>query len=625
MAEETITLRLVAQDLMSGNVSKAISGLDAMAKQGGLVGSVLQGVGQKFGQMLNPVGLATDAFGAVTDIISDTTKAFREDALSQEQLRAALEANIPAWDGNTAAIEDVIAARMKLGFSDDQQRSSLAQLVAMTKDYKAALDIERTAMDLARLKSISLEDASTALGKAYTGSATALGRMGIKLAAGTKGVEALAAVQERVAGQAEAYAKTSTGAMEALDVKVGELKEKLGGFLEGPADLFVGWASNVVDVLDGPDGANKQLRDLAAQIYAVRQAASPTGEELLAGMSDQLQRWADTLKLQELNGTPESFAWLEKIGPSALRNFGAASADTLADVRALAQALIDKYGASEATFQKFRAAVDEIALPSFNILTDTWGKLPASAEAAFGGVSGALDDAITVTEKGAREFSHDMNRMRFAVGHATSDMLRTMDEAKDPWREAWSQMAAWAKDPFNEKRFAAWIKSKADKAAQNAVDAAKNHQAAAARRWQAIADAMKSPVLAAAIEMGASIDVAIAAILRAKNLGSTLGPLGPGGTGGTIQDSMPNHPQSWWDAHPGAAHRWGHRVTPHRNRNNDSTDTTDNRPPDQGPNAFTPNVYITVNSLVPPTEADGQRLARTIVPHIRRELARQVD
>ena len=45
MAEETITLKLVAQDLATGNISKAIGKIDTLAKRGGIAGSVFQGIG----------------------------------------------------------------------------------------------------------------------------------------------------------------------------------------------------------------------------------------------------------------------------------------------------------------------------------------------------------------------------------------------------------------------------------------------------------------------------------------------------------------------------------------------------------------------------------------------------
>ncbi|HUW17591.1 MAG TPA: hypothetical protein VMW94_10980, partial [Actinomycetes bacterium] len=66
---ETITLKLVAQDLASGNISKAIGGIDKMAQRGGIMGSVFQGVGLSVGQMLNPLALLGRGIGAVTDFM----------------------------------------------------------------------------------------------------------------------------------------------------------------------------------------------------------------------------------------------------------------------------------------------------------------------------------------------------------------------------------------------------------------------------------------------------------------------------------------------------------------------------------------------------------------------------
>jgi hypothetical protein len=82
----TITLKLVVQDLMSGNVGKAVAGLDKMAQKGGLVGAVAQGVGQSFGQMLNPIGLATSAFGFATDYMGSAITAASDLAETQSKL-----------------------------------------------------------------------------------------------------------------------------------------------------------------------------------------------------------------------------------------------------------------------------------------------------------------------------------------------------------------------------------------------------------------------------------------------------------------------------------------------------------------------------------------------------------
>lgn len=411
------------------NVRTAISGFKSDMVTG-------LGVGAGF----NLFSLAQSAISGVLTVLPDLTQAWRDDQASQATLQAALQANIDKFDGNTTAIENLITARENLGFSDDSQRQSLAQLVAITKDSTAALNIQRIAMDLARLKGIDLETASLALGKAYEGQTTALARMGIKLAAGTSGMAALEEVSKRVNGQAEAFAKTGAGAIETFNVKVGELQEHLGGALMGPASMFLTWASNVVDVLDGPDGANKALRDLASQIYSVKQAVSPTNEQLLANMTDQLQRWQDTLTQQEFSGTPESFAWLQRLGPSVLRNFGDASADTLADVRALAQSFIDTGQYSEAGFQQFRSAVEQLATPSFNVLTDTWGSTASAIKKGAGTVRAAF------------------HGLPSAMTHAVVDMETTINQGKADITEQFRLLAWQSKHPFANTNYAKWLR-----------------------------------------------------------------------------------------------------------------------------------------------------------------------
>lgn len=85
MATETITLRMVLQDLASGNMSKAIGKMDQMARRGGIVGGVFQGIGIQMGMMLNPLNLAIRGFGMVTDAVSDAvnTAADFDQAMTQ--------------------------------------------------------------------------------------------------------------------------------------------------------------------------------------------------------------------------------------------------------------------------------------------------------------------------------------------------------------------------------------------------------------------------------------------------------------------------------------------------------------------------------------------------------------
>jgi hypothetical protein len=175
------------------------------------------------------IGIATVAIGKIVDVMGDAVHAALEEEKSIAKLDAALRANVEGWDGNTDAIEKTLKARMRLGFADDEQRESLALIVGATKDYTKALKIQRVAMDLARLKNISLQAASEALIKVEGGQFRILKTLGIQLPKNATETEALAAVQKLATGQAEAFANTSEGKVLASQVRVGEALETLGG------------------------------------------------------------------------------------------------------------------------------------------------------------------------------------------------------------------------------------------------------------------------------------------------------------------------------------------------------------------------------------------------------------
>ena len=116
-----------------------------------------------------------------------------------------------AWDGNIDAVEEVIDARQALAFADDEQRDSLQQLVSVTGDVNKALDLQRTAMDLARLGAWTSPRRATARQGLRRQPRHALRSCGIVLARHDGDRGARARSQRRAAGQAETYADTAQG------------------------------------------------------------------------------------------------------------------------------------------------------------------------------------------------------------------------------------------------------------------------------------------------------------------------------------------------------------------------------------------------------------------------------
>ena len=224
MPPNDIRIRASVKDDASRPIKDIHDAVTRLQKRGaeGLI------TGAAAGATFAAFGLIQSGVAAVTNALGDSVNAAIEEEKSVRRLDAALRANVAGWDGNTAAVERTLAARMRLGFADDEQRASLALLVAATNDVNQALNLQRTAMDLAALKGISLADASQALIRVEGGQYRLLKSLGIELADNATRTDALAAVQRAAEGQAEALANTTGGKLAAAQIRVGESMEKLG-------------------------------------------------------------------------------------------------------------------------------------------------------------------------------------------------------------------------------------------------------------------------------------------------------------------------------------------------------------------------------------------------------------
>lgn len=279
MAGNEIRVRAWVKDEVTKTLGKIQDKFDTLGKSGGFK-SVAQGVGMGAGiAAWNQIG---NAIGAATQLIGDATRAALEEEASIAKLDAALRANVASYDGNTAAIEETLSARMRLGFADDEQRDSLARLVSVTKDSTKALALQRTAMDLARLRGMDLATASDLVGKVYGGNIGILARYGIQLKKGATATQALAEIQKRAAGQAEAYADTNAGKLLASQIKVGEAMEKLGAVALPAVVEGTELAADAIEDLSGAlDGLSfslpvidSSLIDIAANIKGVADAGT---------------------------------------------------------------------------------------------------------------------------------------------------------------------------------------------------------------------------------------------------------------------------------------------------------------------------------------------------------------
>lgn len=211
----------------SGGLSRAFAGLGRGVRDtiGGISGA-LGGLAQTAAGFALGAGLTQ-----LPGFFIDAAKG----AAADEQATNRLSQAIANLGGDTEAltrqINERIAAGQRLAFGDDDIRDSYQTLLAATQDNDEALRRQSAAMDLARGKGISLQQASSLLARANEENVNVLRRMGIVLGDNATEADLLAAVQQRFGGQAEAYAKSTAGQFEQAQIAMGELVESLGGAL----------------------------------------------------------------------------------------------------------------------------------------------------------------------------------------------------------------------------------------------------------------------------------------------------------------------------------------------------------------------------------------------------------
>lgn len=118
------------------------------------------------------------------------------------------------------------------GFDDEDIQDGFTNILRSTGDVQTAMQAAAVATDLAASKpGMSVEAAGRIIAKVMGGNVGALKKYGIAVDKNMKPMEALALLQKKVGGQAEAFGNTSAGAMAKLQVATENAQEKIGAAL----------------------------------------------------------------------------------------------------------------------------------------------------------------------------------------------------------------------------------------------------------------------------------------------------------------------------------------------------------------------------------------------------------
>ena len=278
MSETKTTLTWLLRDEVSATAGKIDKKLKGMGETGKGVGGMLSG-------LVNPSMLAAGAIGVLGGVLIESVTGAIEAEKGIARLDAALKANVPGWNGNTKAIDDSMTAMENLGFKNTEVRDSLTKLIVPTHNVAKAEDAMKVAADLARLKGISLADATDTLTRIEGGRFKGLAALGIKLKDGATLTDALAAVEQAAQGQASSYADTIDGKLNVAQAKMNDAMDRAG---------------------------EKLLPLVAAGLTILADAVSTFTDEgatpLAHAQAEWNKRWGDTARI----GTTELLPTLQK-------------------------------------------------------------------------------------------------------------------------------------------------------------------------------------------------------------------------------------------------------------------------------------------------------------------------
>jgi hypothetical protein len=390
---------------------EASSTLDNVEKKAGGLGSALSGVTKIAGGFVLAEGIMK-----APDFLMSAAQAAADDAASVAQLQKAVENTGVSWDAYRGQLEGVVESGMKKGFTDDEQRQSLALLMAQTGDATEAQKRFAIAQDLARGANIDLTTASKLTGKVTEENANVFKRMGISLEKGASEAEVFAALQQKFGGQADTYAQSTAGQMAAAKIQMSELKESIGYLVLPIMTKLVGVVVNdlipaiqklvaewgpklkeafdeahraiqpLIDALEGPlKSALKYIMDHKEMLVG---ALAAIGAIILVSVVPPMLAWAAA--------TIVALApFIAIIAAGALLALGI-------------KELIDHWDQIKATMQRFWEFAEPFAkamavillapfLPLIAIIVlviKNWGELKEAAVAIFGAIQATIDEKL---------------------------------------------------------------------------------------------------------------------------------------------------------------------------------------------------------------------------------------
>lgn len=226
----------------------------------------------------------SDAMRQLNSVVQDLTAAYSAQVQVETQLATVMRERMNATDKDIQSIKDLCAAQQELGVIGDEVQLAGAQQLATFVTQRQTLEklipvMNNMVAQQAGLNASASDatSAATVLGKAMSGNDKALKRMGISLTDSQKKLLELGTESQRAAvlvkvitdkyGEMNAeLAGTDAGKAKQLANTMEDLKEKLGGMVQGVAPII----SVTANIVIAAAGAAKLATAFKAVFVAVK-------------------------------------------------------------------------------------------------------------------------------------------------------------------------------------------------------------------------------------------------------------------------------------------------------------------------------------------------------------------
>ncbi|MBU2060029.1 MAG: phage tail tape measure protein, partial [Gammaproteobacteria bacterium] len=301
-----VEIQVNAEDNASGTLDKIGKKADEMGKKYAKAGKVMVGAGVA---IIAGLGMAA--------------KAAEAERVNVARLSATLDNVGVSYDNVKDSLESVIlATQRKTGIADDQQRDALSELIITTNDYGKALSLLPLVLDFAAAKQIDLSTSAQIVGRVAEGNTTMLSRYGFQLDETTTASEALAMMQDRVAGSAEKMASP----IDIMAASFSDLQESIGAALLPTLKSLMEWLTGIFDKIGAWAQANPQL---IKTILAIAVALVGAGGLLVALSSISKAIIAVNTALAIMHGLSGPAGWIKLAAGIAIAGGAIASLNAM--------------------------------------------------------------------------------------------------------------------------------------------------------------------------------------------------------------------------------------------------------------------------------------------------------